>query len=133
MKDIVTFSEKTKADVTEQIKAKEALIKNNSSQERVDAISQAINQNQTSREKSLTIRKNKKFNRLKYPSNHTNERQGRSFASKNQESRQKSTSRSRSRNRKTFPTQIKNPHNNAPTYSSILQHGKTKQHVTIAQ
>ena len=42
MKDLVEFCQTTKSDVTEQIKTKEALIQNTSSQQKYNNISKAI-------------------------------------------------------------------------------------------
>ena len=54
MKDIVGFCKTTKTEVTEQIKTKEALIQNKSSQEKYNNISNAIKENQELRVRQLT-------------------------------------------------------------------------------
>ena len=120
MKDIVGFCKTTKTEVTEQIKTKEALIQNKSSQEKYNNISNAIKENQELRVRRLTYQKNKKFNRLKYPDNQRQnfERQGRAPAS-NTTRDNRSRSRSKSQNRKNH-------------FNNNQQHSPTNQQMSYA-
>ena len=113
MKDLVEFCQTTKSDVTEQIKTKEALIQNTSSQQKYNNISKAIKENQETRVRQLTYQKNKKFNRLKYPDN---QRPGRTMISNNHsDNRSRSRSKSQNRNnqqRKSYASAVQGANNN---------------------
>ena len=124
MKDLVKFCESTKTEVSEQIQIKENELKSATNAETFNKVTKAIQENKQVHQKTLLNQKNRKFNRLKYPSNQVNERQGRPNHSNNTRTCRHSSSQSRSQNRKpsTFQT------NNQPaTYASILQKGNNRQ------
>ena len=133
MKDIVKFCETTKSEVSEQIQTKETELQSTTNPETYTKVKKAIQENKQVRQKTLLNQKNRKFNRLKFPSNQITERQGRTNYSNNNGNRRRSSSRSRSQNRKPIFKTNNQGNNQSATYASILQKGNTRQQNNINQ
>ena len=137
MGDIVKFCETTKTNVSEQIKQVDETLKSKTTQPKYNEITKALDENQEARKKNLQYRKNKKFYRLKYHPNQTNQptqptRIGRAPSSDEEESQpparsfRRDRSNSRNKQRPTFAQvlkgQSKTDHSKMNTSSNRPRH-----------